>query len=347
MASTLGSTRVMRPRSAPRGSIAARVLVRVVDFVVARGHDGDALCREASLSLAVLRDPEARIPYEVAERLAEAATRLVNDPNIGLHIAQDVRDTRSFDAGALMLMASPTVRAAIERMERYQRYWGDGPRAVTKRVAGGLLLRYSLPAPERSQRHNDECAMAEIVLGIRVLSAQELSPRALRFRHAAPPDIREHVALFRCPIVFDAPHTELELADETLEVRMPHANETYFTIFEEQVSRALASLPSAHGTSDAVRAAARATLAGGECSLEGAAAALGISARTLQRRLHNEGTSFGQLVDALRREMAHAYLAKGASQKEIAWLLGYADATAFHHAFKRWTGTTPRTASAD
>jgi AraC-like DNA-binding protein len=60
--------------------------------------------------------------------------------------------------------------------------------------------------------------------------------------------------------------------------------------------------------------------------------------------LQAEGTSFAELVDALRREMAAAYLDQRVPVQEIAWLLGYAEPSAFHHAFKRWTGTTPEQA---
>src|SRR3954469_21359817 len=119
----------MSERATPReGGISARVLVRVADFVAARGHDVDALCRSVGLSRRVLQEPEARVPYDVAERLGERAAELTGQANFGLHLAQDVRDPHRLDAGALLLMASPSIRAALERMARYQRYWGDGDR---------------------------------------------------------------------------------------------------------------------------------------------------------------------------------------------------------------------------
>jgi AraC-like DNA-binding protein len=92
--------------------------------------------------------------------------------------------------------------------------------------------------------------------------------------------------------------------------------------------------------------AARAALAGGECTLAGTARVLGVSVRTLQRRLRSDGTSFAELVEALRREMAFEYLDKQLPLQEIAWLLGYSEPSAFHHAFKRWTGLTPEQARA-
>lgn len=330
------------------GTIAARVVARVVDFAARRGHDPEALCRSAGVSLSTLRDRDARIPYALAERLGERAAELTADPNFGLHLAQDVGDTSIYDAGLLMLMASASVRVALERMDRHQRYWGDGPRCVLAAVPRGLAVRYSLEGTSAlARRHTDECALAEITIGLRFLSGATIVPRAVRFRHAAPSDVTEHTALFAAPLEFDAPHTELVLDDAALDLELRHANEAYCAIFREQVERVLASLPAPGRVSDEVRAAAHAALTAGDCTVEGTARVLGLSTRTLQRRLQEEGTSFTELVDALRKELAMEHLDRGASIPEIAWLLGYADPTAFQHAFRRWTDRSPESMRAE
>jgi AraC-like DNA-binding protein len=318
------------------------MVLRVVEFCRARGHDADALCREAGLNAPGLADPDARVGYDVAAALGERALALTGDDNFGLHLAEDVRDTRQFDAGLLLLMASPTVRVALERMVRHQRLWGDGDRATLVRVPGGLRVRYTLRGTTGAYaRHADECAMAEIALGIRVLTGRDLRPRAVRFRHPPPRALEEHRRLFGCPLAFRQPHTGVELDDAACETPMQHANAAFFAVFEEQVVRALARLPAVAGASESVRAAVRAALASGGCSLAGTARGLGVSTRTMQRRLEAEGTSFAAVVDALRRELACAYLDRQVPIPEIAALLGYADGTAFHHAFRRWTGSTP------
>jgi AraC-like DNA-binding protein len=331
------------PRALQRpGSLSGKVAVRVVDFVAARGHDGEALCESAGLTLEYLRSAESRVPYSVVRELGARAAELVRDPNFGLHLAQDVRDTSGYDAGLLLLMASPSVRVGLERLEQYQRYWGDGERVRLFPKEGGASVRVMVPSGTGDyQRQSDECAMAEILIGFRAISGSDVVPRAVRFLHAAPADIGEHRALFRCPLQFSAPFTEIEFDDASLDAPLPHANETYRLIFQAQVERALGRLPGNSGTAKDVRAAAQAALVGGQCSLAGTARALGMSARTLQRRLRDDGTSFAELIDSLRREMATEYLDKRLSVPEIAWLLGYAEPSAFHHAFKRWTGTTP------
>jgi len=326
------------------GLISSRVVVRVVDFAAARGHDPEQLCRNAGVSLDTLRDPNARIPFALAERIGMCAAELCNDPNIGLHLAQDVRNPQVFDAGILLMMASPTLGVSFERMERFQRFWADGERFARRPTPNGdgmCLRALKRDALGDYQRHSEECAMAEFILGARVLTELDVAPRIVRFRHAVPADTSEHAALFRCPLEFDAEYAEIELDQAVLDLPLPHANETYRAIFQQQVERALARLPAKSGIAAEVRAAAQAALSSGDCSLDGTARVLGISARTMQRKLRAEGTSFAELIDALRREMAAAYLDKQVPVPEIAWLLGYAEPSAFHHAFKRWTGTTP------
>lgn len=328
-------------RPSPSGTVAARSLLRVVDFCRARGHDADTLCRGLGLSIEQLAAPEARVSYELAERLGERALALTCEPSFGLHLAKDVTGTRHVDAGLLLLMASPTVRVALDRMIKHQRYWGDGERARLRPAPSGIAIGYTLQSSSgQFARHADECAMAEIALGLRTLSGPSALARVVRFRHSAPRDLDLHREIFACPIEFDRDRTELELADAVLDAPMKHANDAFFAIFEQEVERALARLPASENTSGGVRAALRLALANG-CSLSATARALGVSPRTLQRRLSAEGTSFAELVDAIRRETAIAHLARRTPTGEIAALVGYADVTAFHHAFRRWTGSSP------
>ncbi|HEX4340732.1 MAG TPA: AraC family transcriptional regulator [Polyangiaceae bacterium] len=324
------------------GTLSARMVLRVVEFCRARGIDVDALCAQAGVTVAALAEPDARVPYATAMRVGELALVATGDDDFGLHLAMDVRDVGNFDTATLLLMASPTVRVALERMVANQRYWGDGDRAALVPERAGVAIRWILPgATGTYARHGDECALAEVTVGVQVMTGKPVRPRVVRFRHAKPRSLEAHVAIFGCPLEFDAMNTEAVFDDAVLDTPMQHANDVFCAIFEQQVERALGRLPAATRTSASVRAAVRGALAGGGCTLDGTARALGVSTRTMQRRLQTEGTSFAELVDALRREMAVAYLDRGLPIPEVASLLGYADTTAFHHAFRRWTGSSP------
>jgi AraC-like DNA-binding protein len=323
--------------------IAARMVLRVLRHCGARGYDERDLARSMGLSLEALSEPEARIPYEVAIQMGERALSLTRDENFGLRLASDVSDPRNYDTGLLLLMASPSVRVAIESFVENQRYWGDGDRVELLPAHGGICLRFVLRFQgQKYARHADECALAEIVLGIRALTGAALHPRVVRFHHRAPSCTALHQDIFRCPIEFLSEATEVVFDDAVLDTPMPHGNVTFYSILEHQVESSLARIPRLQSATDHARAAARATLGTGACTLETTARQLGLSARTLQRRLREEGTSFAELLDALRREMAAMYLEHGLSIADVAQRLDYSDATAFHHAFARWTGSSPK-----
>lgn len=324
------------------GTLSAHVLQRLLDHVAEAGHDLDAVCRSVGLHPEVLRAPKARVPYALVEALSVRVATLTGDDNLGLHLAQRVPEMVGHDAGLLMLMSSASIRAGLDRLVRLQRYWGDGERGALVAVTGGLAFRFTNVCEHPlALRHGDECALAETLIGMRALSGRAVIPLAVRFKHPAPSDLREHLALFGRAPAFCEESTQIELADADLDAPLPHANAAYCAIFEQQVVKALGGLPIKHAMVEEVRVATRAMLAAGACTLPGTARVLGVSARTLQRRLQDAGTSFADLLDALRQELAVAYLDQGLSVAEIAFLLGYNAPSALHHAFKRWTGKAP------
>ena len=328
-------------------TLSARMLLRVVDHCASRGVDEGRLLREVDLTRAALAEPEARVAYHVVERVGMRALALTGDADLGLHLAQDAARQSHVDAGVLLLMASPTVRSALEQMVRYQRFWGDGDRASLVPVREGLAVRYLLRGAAGSYvRHADECALAEIVIGLRAFSGHAVTPVAVRFRHPPPPSLTEHRTVFGCPLEFRALHTEVEFDGATCSLPMQHAHALFQSIFQQQVAHTIARLPSDARAAGLVRDAARTALRAGRCTVGATARGLGLSTRTMQRQLRAEGTSFAEIVDALRCELAGAYLDRGLPIPEVAGLLGYADVTAFHHAFRRWTGTTPLRRSA-
>ena len=114
-------------------------------------------------------------------------------------------------------------------------------------------------------------------------------------------------------------------------------------VVEAHARSLLTQFPDQHGLDARLRAAICEAMRAGELSLERVATRLGTPARTLQRRLKTEGTSFATMVDALRRDLAERYLRdRRVTIQETAFLLGFSDVSAFHRAFVRWTGETPK-----
>ena len=301
----------------------------------------EAVCREVGLRLEDLDDPELRVPYAVLDAMLERMVALSGDDNLGLHLAR-MEMTDLDDPATFVVLTSATLRDSMERGFRYQRVWGDGERFRLEETGRGVRMRFTpVGAWRPAHRHHVEVALAQFVLGVRFLTGEDVRPLRVRFVHPAPKDLREHEALFGCPLEFGAPASDIEFSHEDALRPFIHADALLNTMFERQARSALERLPQPTTVSERVREEVRRTLSGGDFSFAAVARALRQPPRTLQRRLAEEGQSYAGIVEALRRELAESYLRRRMSIAEVSFLLGYAEPAAFHRAFKRWWGTSP------
>jgi AraC-like DNA-binding protein len=170
----------------------------------------------------------------------------------------------------------------------------------------------------------------------------DFAPVEVRFRHPSPERLDEHRRFFRAPIHFDDRVTALVVRRELLAAPLVRSDPGLCAVLERQVHETLARIPKVNALSERVRHLIARDLTTGEPHARAIAAALHMSPRTLQRQLGHEGTTLRALVDDLRRDLAGRYLSeRKIAIAEVAFLLGFSEASAFHRAFKRWSGTTP------
>jgi AraC-like DNA-binding protein len=162
------------------------------------------------------------------------------------------------------------------------------------------------------------------------------------FEHPRPRTVDEHRRIFGCEVGFDAPEHAVTFHRDALVLPVVQADPRLGALIDRYAEELLRRLPRGNALSDRVRQLVAESLCDGDHGLEPIAGRLRMSPRTLQRRLQDESTSHQQIVDELRHELALKYLAEPAvSIGEVAFLLGFSDPSAFHRAFRRWTGTTP------
>jgi AraC-like DNA-binding protein len=332
-------------RSPALGGLSARNVRHALEAMDALGHPGlDAtrLCREFGLERAALEDPELRIPYATLDALLERAVELSGDDNLGLHLATiDVVDPD--DVATAVIVTSPTLGESFERGVRYQRVWGDGERFLTEKTERGVRMRFTPVGPWRpAHRHLVEVSLSQLVKGARLLTGAEVQPLCVRFTHPEPADTREHRERFLgAPLVFGAPVSDIEFSREDAERPLVHSDALVHEMFERHARRLLESYPAESSAAAQVRAYLQRALGGGDASFAAVARALHLPARTLQRKLAEEGHSYATLLEGLRRERAADFLLRRTSIAEVSFLLGYSDPSVFHRAFKRWFGMSP------
>lgn len=326
-------------------SVSGRMVVRVVRLLREAGVDPSDALRRAGLTEVRLIEPGARVPLEQSDVLLERAHALLGaPPDFSLRLAL-THEPETYDTPGLVLVASPTLREGFTRAFRFQRAWGDGERFGLRRVEGeGTAIVFRpLGPPRLAHRLQAEVALVETVAGVRFLS-QDLTarPRAVPFAHAEEDAAVPLGEFFGVAPTFGAVRSEVVLDDALLDAPLPQAHALFLSVFEKQAETALAQLPEEEGPlAPRVRAHLKGVLAGGAPDVPSTALRLRLTARTLQRRLAEEGTSHAALLEEVRREQCLALLARGLPLGEVAALLGYADTPAFHRAFKRWHGVSP------
>jgi AraC-like DNA-binding protein len=314
-----------------------RLVVEALDAV---GADVGGFLTAFGLDRAALEDVDARLPASFDLALWAEAPRLSGDECFGLHAAEQVRPG-SFDVLGYTLRTSPTIGGAFERLVRYNRLLHD--QSEMGLTAHGEEARLSFQLfPEGTPRQQAEFSLAVFLLFARQATGFDVVPLAVDFSHAEPQDVSEHRRIFRAPLRFRRPRPALVLSRSVLDLPLAQADPGLLTVLEKRVRELISRLAPGEGLLERIRRLVMGELSGGDPKVARLARELGMSARTLHRRLREAGTSFREVVDGLRQDLAVRYLAEERlAIAEVAYLLGFSEASAFHRSFKRWTSRTP------
>jgi AraC-like DNA-binding protein len=304
------------------------------------GFDIDAVLRDVGIDPVVLGDYDARVPADKGMAAWVEAARRSGDPLFGLHIG-DESPLYVFDVIDYAVAASPTLGEGLERVRRYMRLITDvGEVSI---ATEGDVARVTRQLPQHpASMHMGDSFLSFVVGRGRVNTGVDWVPREVRFQHAAPADIGDYERFFRSPLRFERREYEVELDRALLALPMKGADSGLAKLLDRYAGEILARTPVGDRFVDSLRRCVTESLKHADPSLRTVAHKLHVSPRTLQRRLHLEGTSFNVVLDGVRREMAERYLEEQKlSITEIAFLLGFHDVSSFHRAFKRWSSQTP------
>lgn len=323
-----------------RPSIAATSTLAMLRTAEARGIRTADLLEEAGLTREALEDLDARLPAPTALAIWNALRDRAADPALQL-AAPTGLPFGAYRVIDYLVGASTTVGEGIERFARFFRLIADAVALGLERDDEGhwlwLLRRDGCPVPPVYVDY----VFAALVGRMR-MRAPDLRVRCVELRQPAPAAIAPYDEVFRAPVRFAAAADRLCFSDEAWDAPMPGADAALASVMEEHARILAERTPRASSgfTSEVQRTIASALPEGG-CA-EDVARALHVSVRTLQRRLLASGTTFREVSDAVRGQLAQKYLADSkVSIPEVAFLLGFSDQSSFNRTFRRWTGQTP------
>jgi AraC-like DNA-binding protein len=307
----------------------------------ARRIDPAPIFRSAGIDPASLGVPGKRVSVQTALRLQRVVEEAVPDPTLGLDVAQQMQGTAMHALGYAWL-ASATLDEAYRRLARYARVLSELWTARMEQDAAGVRITYVFP-PAAARRPDwlHDWLVAGAVRLSRLTYGDGFAPLEVALVRARPADATPFQDWFRAPIVWDASHASLVCRSEDLARPLPTGNPEVALATERVALDYLARLDR-NDTVTQVRSRIREALPTGVPSQAEVARGLALSPRTLARRLEEAGTSFTVLLDETRRALAEQYLRRtDFSVAEVAYLVGFAEASSFNRAFRRWTGRAP------
>ncbi|MFN7927847.1 MAG: AraC family transcriptional regulator [Blastocatellia bacterium] len=325
-------------------TVQSRSLHKLVTAVATAGVSATQFFQTVppALEEACLHTPEQRIPFAQLVALFEQAAQLLDDADFGLHLSEQTL-LQVFDVFGYTILHSATLGEALQRLVRYYHLWTDGAVFAVTETPPTVRITYTvLDAQAGPRRQDGEYSLAMVARQMRLITGQKVLPLRVGFQHPAPASLATHQRIFGAPLHFAQPVNELLFARGVLELPVLNADAGLGDVLDRYAQEILPRYPPQNGLAGRLRPLLSAALRGGDVSVATLARQLQMSARSLQRKLQEEGTSYQQVLEQMRCELARQYLREPhLTISEVAYLLGFSETAAFHRAFRRWTGLTP------
>lgn len=314
-------------------------------LVRAAGADAAALIDRFELPRTAESDVEVVLPMPTLHAFLDAAAEAARDPLLGVHLAARM-PRGAYGVVEYASRSAPTLREAIARLVRYIGVLNELVTVTAEERDGlGVVEQRVASEPRAVGRHGNEFFVVMLLGHARALTGRPIAPVKAWFAHAQPETAALAgllEALGTTHVRFDAQCNGAALAPELLDLPLVTSDPPLLSLLDRAAEQSLAGRPGQSQLLSLVRRRVRESLAESPQTLETCADALRMSARTLQRRLADEGSTFQKVLDDVRHELAVELVRDPRhALGEVAFLLGYAELSPFLRAFKRWTGKTP------
>jgi AraC-like DNA-binding protein len=313
------------------------------NVAITRGLDVQPLLKRSNLTTAQIKKLHIRIAARAQIAFLNEVASAIQDDFLGVHLAQSL-DLRELGLLYYVLASSETLGEALKRLARYSGIHNEGVHITCQdRNALGINFQY-FGVSRVSDFHQIEFFATVLLRLCRELSGRRILPIAVQFTHrksAVPSEIK---TFFGCGLEFSAREDRVVFASPVKRVTTVNADPYLNSLMRQYCEEVLSQRHIKVGNwRSNVENAIAPLLPHGEATIENVAQRLGVSTRTLARRLATENVTFVEVLSELRLELAKRHLQEPRRKiAEVAWLLGYEDQSAFSHAFKRWTGASPR-----
>lgn len=327
-------------------TIAASLVCSFVDYAAKQGVDRSRMLTAGSLSDADLSDPDARILADAYGAVIETAIKLTGDTGLPMRHAADQRLEHLSIVGLIVATAG-TLSETIHQLNRYVRLVADIPMAEADhrfalvQIHGETWLVDALPV-HLAGAEAIEATFASFASSYRHVEPSIPFAVEIKVTFDPPPHADLYQEIFRAPTRFRAERNALRIHPHWVTFQKEDAPQYALSLFIDHADTLLASLKGTETLRARVEEQILRELHQGPVARDRVARELGLSERTLHRRLKDEGMTYAEVYDSVRDTMAREYLRTDkVTVAEVAFLLGFSESSAFVRAFRRWTGFSP------
>ena len=325
----------------------ARFVLNIIHFAHAQGASFDKLISLSGHSPEALSKEDLQVSAQVYNAVLEEAVALTKDNYFGLHASENM----NLSAAGLIVQITQSSSTVKEALDYCCEFSNLGCKSIPMNLVEGDDFFKLAFIPDRiwatnsplSAKHTIDGMMAFTIREFHTLTRQKYYPAKIELGFERPKDITEYERVFQCPLEFGKKDTVMFFKKEHLSLPVITSNYDLLKVLVAHANEKLAQIKEKDGFYFVVKRSVMNLVKPEFPTVDQVAANLNLSVRTLQRRLSEEGYTYKEIIEVLRKDMALSYLKKPEiSIKEVAYLLSYADPSVFIRSFKRWTGETPK-----
>lgn len=314
-----------------------------VEHMITLGYTEQQLLGGTGTTLEQITPTDTLAPINVAAEVFNRGVSISGDDLVHFKFAQGRRLKRLGLIGYLG-RTSPTLGDLLENLNRYHRAVSEALVVDLSELRSKGIYRWSIVlSAEVDVSKFVEAQVVQLIAGLQFILPRPIHPTRVSLTHHRRDNIAAFAEFFGCPAIFGAHDNEIEFHISDLDIPLTTADTELYSILRQHCDMVLEKTPSSRTDIRVlVEGKIADRLSTGQANIEIIARDLGMSSRTLARRLSEVDTTYQKVLSNLRRALAERYLHDGGmTQSEISFLLGYSDVSSFAAAFKRWTGRSP------
>lgn len=299
------------------------------------GLCAEEVCQRAGFEHDAVVDPAARLSEADLVRIWLAALEISGDPLLGLHAGEFMSPRRN-QILAMLAVSGRTVGDGLSSIIKYQAIITDPPVASLHEETARVTMRLLSDVPTEALPHQRECMLAGLQNLVNTMTLNRAVAEQVRFQHRLRGGMDDYERVFRCEVFFDQPDTAIVFSRETWEMKL-EVWDPFLRSRLESLAIEVQARGEQPGFISSVSRALEELLAHGASDLAAVAKRMRVSERTLQRRLHEEGTQFREVLDATRHAIVESAKGREIDEDEVARLAGFASIRALRRAIHRWS----------